>query len=301
MKYEDIVRITNEILSQYQIRLTVRQIYYRLISPPYQLFPNTQASYKGFDRIITRARENEDVDWNRLEDRARTTLGGEGMVFSNTGQYVDWLFRWLNRGDFERSYWDDQPSYVEAWVEKDALSSLFEIAAEPFRVIVFPSRGYSSFTKVMEAVKRFPTGKEVVILHFADHDPSGVDMTRDIWMRLRRYGARECTVKRVALTIEQVKELSLPPNPTKKADVRSPEYIHRYGDACWELDAVPPDRLQTMVRNAVQGEIDMDAWEETSKRILKEKQRIMEVMRIHWKYLSALREQIKKELDSPLT
>ncbi len=297
MKYEDIVRITNEILSQYRIRLTVRQIYYRLISPPYQLFPNTQANYKGFDRIITRARENEDVDWNRLEDRARTTLGGEGTVFSNTGQYVDWLFRWLNRGDFERSYWDDQPSYVEAWVEKDALSALFEIATEPFRVVVFPSRGYSSFTKVMEAVKRFPAGKEVVILHFADHDPSGVDMTRDVGMRLRRYGAWECRVKRMALTIEQVRDLALPSNPTKKADARSPEYISRYGDACWELDAVPPDRLQTMVRNAVQGEIDMDAWEETTRQIMEEKQRITEVMHTHWKDLSALREQIKRELD----
>ena len=86
MRYAEVVRASNEVVAQYDIRLTVRQIYYRLVSPPYQLFENTAGNYKGFDRILTRAREKGDVDWTRIEDRARTVLGGEpDLVFDGRG------------------------------------------------------------------------------------------------------------------------------------------------------------------------------------------------------------------------
>ena len=88
--------------------------------------------------------------------------------------------------------------------------------------MVFPSRGYSSYTKVMEALERFPPLKSVVILHFGDHDPSGLDMSRDLSSRLEGYSDSDdgrLVVKRIALGIEQVRELALPPNPTKKAGI----------------------------------------------------------------------------------
>jgi hypothetical protein len=297
MRYKEIVRSSNEVLSQYQVRLTIRQLYYRLVSPPYRLFANTQTNYKKFDKIMTKAREKLDIDWSRIEDRARTILGGEGRLFNTPGDYVDWLFFWINAEQYDHPLWRYQPTYVEVWVEKDALSSLFQAAARPFRTVVFPSRGYSSLTKVMEAVKRFPASKETVILHFADHDPSGVDMTRDIWTRVLRYGARTCRVKRMALTINQVKEFALPPNPTKRADARSANYIATYGDACWELDAVPPDRLQEIVGDAIRSELDMDVWNRTTRQTLEDKERIAEVLRAHKSDLSALHDQIMRDLD----
>jgi len=80
MKYEEVVRASNDIMEQYNIRLTVRQIYYRLVSPPYQLFDNTANSYKQFDSMLTRARERGDIPWRGIEDRSRRIEGGENRV-----------------------------------------------------------------------------------------------------------------------------------------------------------------------------------------------------------------------------
>ena len=80
MKYREVVPLVNEILDQYTFALTVRQIYYRLISDPYILFENTRSNYNGFDRILTKAREEEEVDWTRIEDRTRQSIGGEEKI-----------------------------------------------------------------------------------------------------------------------------------------------------------------------------------------------------------------------------
>jgi hypothetical protein len=277
MRYTEVVEATRRVLEEYSYRLTVRQIYYRLISPPYQLFPNTATNYKTFDKILTKARERKEVDWRKIEDRARSILGGEQNIFDSPEGYMDWLFGGLNERYYDKSHWKSQLSHVEVWVEKDALSTLFERAVKQYRIVVFPSRGYSSYTKVMEALERFPQRKNVVILHFGDHDPSGLDMSRDLSSRLDAYSDTNdggLVVKRIALGIEQVKGLALPPNPTKKADSRAREYTARYGDECWELDAVPPDTLAQWVRDAVEREIDSSAWIETQERGKGEREKI---------------------------
>ena len=301
MRYTEVVEATRRVLEEYSYRLTVRQIYYRLISPPYQLFPNTATNYKTFDKILTKARERKEVDWRKIEDRARSILGGEKQpIFSSEEQYVDWLFQLLNETYYDKSHWDDQPNHVEVWVEKDALSTLFERAIKQYRLVVFPSRGYSSYTKVMEALERFPQRKSVIILHFGDHDPSGLDMSRDLSSRLKGYSDTNddggLVVKRIALGIEQVRELALPPNPTKKADPRAREYTTKYGDECWELDAVPPDTLAQWVRDAVEREIDSSAWRETQEMVKGEREKIRRALALSSGEMDSVREKVTEAL-----
>lgn len=78
-----------------------------------------------------------------------------------------------------------------------------------------------------------------VILHLGDHDPSGIDMTRDISDRLELFGA-DVEVKRIALNWDQIDEFTPPPNPAKLSDSRAGAYIAEYGDESWELDALEP-------------------------------------------------------------
>jgi hypothetical protein len=85
-------------------------------------------------------------------------------------------------------------------------------------------------------------------------------------------------------TLRQVLSYNLLPNPTKKADPRAKEYVARYGDQCWELDALEPTELQRIVREAVEAEIDPQVWREVIERN-KETQR-------------KAREELKKKLDS---
>lgn len=299
MRYPEVVSATNRILADYSYRLTVRQIYYRLISPPYQLFANTSTNYKSFDKQLTKARERGEIDWRRIEDRARRTLGGEKNVFSSPEHYTDWLFSLLNEDHYSRSRWEDQGRHVEVWVEKDALSTLFERALKDYGAVVFPSRGYSSYTKVMEALERFPDGKDAVILHFGDHDPSGLDMSRDLAWRFHGYSSRSdggLVVKRVALDIDQVRALSLPSNPTKKADSRAKDYVARYGDACWELDAVPPDTLARWVEEAVEREIDMQPWKATEGEVKEEREAIRQALENCEEEIENVKERVKSAL-----
>ncbi len=299
LEYKSVVKTVNEIMEQYTTRLTVRQIYYRCVSPPYQLFPNTRQSYKGFDNMLTRAREKEDVDWRRIEDRARRTEGGD-EGYSDPEFYVASMMKFLKADFYDRKMWLNQPQLVEVWVEKDALAALFSNVTSGFRTLLFPTRGYSSFTGVMEAITRFNEAveqdKPVTILHFTDHDPSGLNMTEDLENRLRRYRAGDVTVKRVMLTIEQVKKYGLAPNPTKKKDSRTSRYVEAFGDECWELDAVDPAELQKLVEKYVMAEVDEEIWNRTLRKIAKEKKTIGNAFKAEERSIKMLRKRLTKRL-----
>lgn len=106
------------------------------------------------------------------------------------------------------------------------------------------------------------------MLHFADHDPSGLDMTRDLLQRLSYYTCTKATlrvfqVERVALSYDQVKSYNLSPNPAKLADPRSEEYVSKFGNQCWELDAIEPNELQRIVEKAIRMHIYEKAWNQT--------------------------------------
>ncbi|MGH2611812.1 MAG: hypothetical protein ACRDFB_02040 [Rhabdochlamydiaceae bacterium] len=271
MRYKEYVRATNEIIAQYDILLTVRQIFYRLISNGF--IQNTINSYKLFDRMITRGRERDDIDPTGIIDRARQTIGGD-YGYASVQDFVRTKIAELEDTEqYTRRAWDDQPQYVEVWVEKDALATLFSSVADGYRVLTYPSRGYSSFTKVYEAINnRFSMYRDrpITILHFSDHDPSGLNMTDDIQSRLYRYGSH-AKVKRMALTYAQVRQFGLEPMPTKMSDSRWREYSLQYGNQCWELDALPPNELQNIIRDSIKGYIDASRWNKTFKEIERER------------------------------
>jgi hypothetical protein len=111
-----------------------------------------------------------------------------------------------------------------------------------------------------------PHPRKVVVLHFGDHDPSGLDMTRDIRDRLALFGAPRVDVRRLALNMNQVEEYEPPPNPAKETDSRFANYQAEHGDESWELDALEPSTLATLVRDEVNDLIDRDEWNDWKRR-----------------------------------
>ncbi|MGB9002849.1 MAG: hypothetical protein WCC52_03470 [Nitrosotalea sp.] len=279
MRYQEYVRATNDIIEQYDILLTVRQIFYRLVSNGF--IQNTINSYKLFDRMITRGRERGDIDTRSIVDRARQVIGGD-YGYASVQDFVRSKISELEDTEqYTRRVWDGQPQYVELWVEKDALATLFSSIADGYRVVTYPSRGYSSFTKVYEAINnRFSLygDRPITILHFSDHDPSGLNMTEDIQSRLYRYGSH-ARVKRIALTHTQVRQFRLEPMPTKISDSRWREYSLQYGSQCWELDALPPNELQNIIRDAIKAHVDVSRWNKTFREIEKEKRSLQKRFR----------------------
>jgi hypothetical protein len=254
-----IIERANAIIGEYQAQgynLTLRQLYYQFVAR--DLLPNNVQSYKRLGSIINDGRLAGLIDWNAIEDRTRNlhTLA----TWDSPSDIVS-----ACASQFRTPKWQDQPYYVEVWIEKEALAGVFERVCDELEVPFFACRGYTSQSEMWVAGQRLKraeeSGKEVVILHFGDHDPSGVDMTRDITDRLGLFmGGTE--VKRLALNMDQVEEYEPPPNPAKITDSRAEGYISVYGDESWELDALEPDVLAGLVRDFVESVRDQEAWEE---------------------------------------
>jgi len=261
--YDEIVDAALDIFQQYDTAITLRQLYYRLVSR--LLIPNTINSYKRLSRVMVKAREDGDVPVNCLEDRSRRGLGRGDIGYNSAEEYLKKKITTLQDSwkSFTMPMWDDQPKNVMISLEKDALSRLVSREANRFSVRTFPTRGYPSFSFVQE-MSRYITnqlgGKPTMVLYFGDFDPSGVDIERDLSERLERYGAKDFTVQRIALTADQIKKYSLPPMPVKRSDARADSFLEEHGDRAVELDALDPNLLQTTVRKAVVKNINMRKW-----------------------------------------
>ncbi len=261
--YDEIVDAALDVFQQYDTAITLRQLYYRLVSR--LLIPNTINSYKRLSRIMVKAREDGDVPINCLEDRSRRVLGRGDLGYNSAEEYLKKKITTLQDSwkSFTMPMWDEQPKNVMISLEKDALSRLVSREANRFSVRTFPTRGYPSFSFVQE-MSRYITnqlgGKPTVVLYFGDFDPSGVDIERDLSERLEKYGAKDFTVQRIALTADQIKRYRLPPMPVKMSDARADSFLEEHGDRAVELDALDPNLLQTTVRKAVVKNINMRKW-----------------------------------------
>jgi len=270
--YEEVVEAALEVFKQYDTALTLRQLYYRLVSR--HLFPNTMNSYKRLSRIMVRAREDRDVPVNCLEDRSRRILGRGDAGYRSAEEFIKHRLKSLQESYkvFTMPKWEDQPHYVLISLEKDALSRLVSDAAKRYSIRTFPTRGYPSFTYVQRMasyIRNRLKGKPTVVLYFGDFDPSGVDIERDLTARLIKYRAGDFKVHRVALTHDQIIRHSLPPMPVKKSDVRTPSFVAAYGDEAVELDALEPNVLKRLVAESIEEYMDIDAWIERENEIAK--------------------------------
>lgn len=239
--------IINDIRGQ-GYTLSLRQLYYQFVSR--DLIPNRDTEYKRLGSIINDARLAGRIDWTAIEDRGRNVAGGYGYDHDPRDSV-------RAIGDyFQLDRWAGQNYRPEIWVEKDALSGVVGRVASELDVPYLACKGYMSQSEMWQAGRRFQQihrrGQTPVVIHLGDHDPSGVDMTRDIEDRLAMFAGIPVWVERVALNIEQVREYNPPPNPTKQTDSRSTGYMEQFGEECWELDALPPAVLAQVIRDAIE-------------------------------------------------
>lgn len=271
--------------------LTLRQLYYQFVARG--LIANSDRSYKWLGSVVNDARHAGVIDWDHIEDRTRAL---EALPhWENPAEIIDVVAR-----QFRVDLWTDQPRRVEVWVEKEALAGVVERAAQRLDVPYFSCRGYASASSMWEAAQRIgaytTAGQAVTILHLGDHDPSGVDMSRDIRDRLTEFITDDVyrehftpamrqqvetedgdgwypgrvpgvwqdehgvdpvpEVRRIALTMAQVEEWDPPPNPAKVTDSRAASYINLYGHESWELDALDPATLDELITGHIEGCIE---------------------------------------------
>jgi hypothetical protein len=253
-----IIDSANEIIEEYQdqdLCLTLRQLYYQFVSR--DLLENTVRNYKRLGDIISDARLAGLVDWDAIEDRTRNLE--KAAHWESPKDILDACI-----GQYRIDRWANQESYVEVWIEKEALAGVFSESCGDLDVPFFACRGYTSASEMYSAGKRMgrhlDNGRHPVVIHFGDHDPSGIDMTRDLADRLSMFAEGEVEVQRIALNFDQIEQYSPPPNPAKATDPRFASYQIEYGDESWELDALDPRTLRGLIQANVEKHIDRFAW-----------------------------------------
>jgi len=263
----EVVQQIQSILQEYRQQgytLTLRQLHYQMVTNNWIV--NHTTSYKKLGNILDDCRYSGVVDWFAIEDRGRVPIlpysvtGIPGALEDTVDQYR------LNRQE-------GQANIVEVWTEKDALSGILRRTSEEYHVRLVVNKGYSSSSAMYMAYQRIVENYEnackTIILYIGDHDPSGLDMVRDITERLGfmlEHGRNGITpsdclmVVPIGLTMAQVKKYKLPPNPAKMTDSRSEEYIKKFGKICWEVDALKAPVLTGLLREHIENWVDMDAY-----------------------------------------
>lgn len=269
-----IIEDANLIVAEYQrqgFTLTLRQLYYQFVSRG--LLPNKQTEYKRLGAVISSARLAGEIDWNAIEDRTRNLT--RHSVWDSPGSIVS-----ACASQFAVDRWGDQAVRVEVWIEKEALANVFERPCDKWQVPYICCRGYMSQSEMWAASQRLNAfqrnGQKPVILHFGDHDPSGLDMTRDISDRLVTFmGGVE--VRRLALNMDQVQRYNPPPNPAKWTDVRAAGYVAEFGESSWELDALDPATLAALLDGEIRKLVQMKKYNERVKEEKAGQERLRDV------------------------
>jgi hypothetical protein len=221
------------------------------------------------------------LPWEVLTDRSRRVSEKRGWE-----DPADFIRAHLDYflSDYERCLVQSQEVYVELWIEKDALSTVFEQVASPFCLRVVTRRGYNSVTLEADYYRRaeeaIAKGQRPVVLYFGDFDPSGNNMLEASLITLKKeMGLSELKVKRVALTKAQVKRLPPKVGAAKKTDPRYKDYRAKHGTSAWELDALHPRELKQIARKAIYDALDMELFDEEQTLETQDRAKVMEIRR----------------------
>lgn len=240
------------ILEEYRnagYRVTLRQLHYQFVAR--NLAENTKSTYNKICEAMQRGRMAGLIDWDMIEDRTR--------ILRSRPRWDDPADILLSCADcFHTDYWQDQENRVEVWIEKDALLGVIESTCRRWDCAFFSCRGYPSTSELHETARRISRFRKAdqgfCIVYCGDHDPSGIDMGHSIVKTLQDFGV-SFEFKRIALNMDQIERFNPPPNQVKTSDSRWKTYRKKYGDHVWELDALPPNKLDEIVETAIKSQI----------------------------------------------
>ena len=226
---------------------SVRQAFYQ--AEVRTLVEKAESGYDKVQRAIVWLRQNGYIPFGFISDATRW------MRKPNSFNSIEEALR--NTVEcYRRAVWRDAKVYVEFWIEKDALAGTIYPVTSEFDVPLMVARGYSSLTFLHSAAEAIEArGKPAFIYHLGDWDPSGQDAADHIERKLREY-APGCEIhfRKLAVTQQQIDDWNLPTRPTKKKDSRAKNW--KGGSV--ELDAIPPDLLRHIVREAIEQHISQD-------------------------------------------
>ncbi len=251
--------------------LTDRLIHYELLndpplkhaSKPRSKYRNDKESYKSLTELLTRMRFDETIPFNWIDDGTRP------IVIADAHQEVG-VFLHREIDDLFKGYYRDlmqsQENHIEIMYEKSTGRSFVQGIALNYCIPLTIGRGFSSVPPRVGMARRFQeSGKsKLIIIAMSDLDPDGDEITHSFARSMRDdFGIYDVECIKAALTMDQVRDLGLPPNESK-AKTKStnwPKYRDRYGTRdVYELEALGPERQQRLLEEAILKVIDVEAY-----------------------------------------
>ena len=213
----------------------------------------TRAEMQRVYRLLREAREQGVIPWAWVVDETREfercSVWDDPQEFAATVS-----------GAYRRDFWTQQPNRVEVWSEKGTVRGVLQPILDKYAVGFRVMHGFSGATTIHD-VAEDDDGRDLIVLYVGDYDPSGLYMSEhDLPDRLDKYDGDHVTLKRIALTREQTDGLPPFPASDKRKDPRHKWFVRHFGDRCWELDALDPNDLRTLVEEAIKSEIEPIAW-----------------------------------------
>jgi hypothetical protein len=255
------------ILAEYAayLPLTIRQIFYRLVGV--HEYPKTERAYKNLCEMLNRARRAERIDFSAIRDDGITKRTPHH--WKNATELVEVFINSAESFTIDRQA--GQLSRLFFAVEAAGMVPLVEEIAAPYTITVLSSGGFDSTTAkyaMAQTLSEFPAAE---VLHIGDHDQSGVHVFSSLTEDVQAFvaGLDQESVPpiftRLAVTPLQIAELSLPTAPPKAIDRRSFD-----GDVTTQVEAIPPDVLVEIIREAIESRIDQTAYQ----AVLAEEERV---------------------------
>ena len=271
----DMIVAVVDLYAAQSLKLTARQLFYQLVSKEW--IPNAHAVYKRLCDFLKDLRYAGIVDWDAVEDRGR--IPQRPGEWDNIKDIIDSALE-----AYRLPRWSDQDYYVELYCEKMAMEGILLPTAQKYHVYFGSNKGYSSASAMFETAKRFDkqiyAGKMGVLLYLGDHDPSGLDMVRDIQDRVCEFLGLEAedndyfNVEQIALNQEQIKKYKPPHNAARIKDPRAGWYSKQFGKKSWELDALEPKVLVDIAERGILKYLDTDKYNAWVKRETLEKKKL---------------------------
>jgi hypothetical protein len=254
-----------EIVEQFR-PVTVRQVFYQAVNRG--LVPKSETKgYRVVQRRLVALRGSGDIPYGYIVDGTR-------YVHGHVRYYDLDEFTTYAAGLYRKDYWATSEVNVEVWLEKDALKGvLLPTVVNECGLGLHVTRGFASITYLQEAAEQIEAdGRPTYVYALTDFDPSGVVIAEKVEEELTaRAPFSAITVERLAVNREQIERWSLPTRPTKTSDTRARRFRQAHGTDSVELDAIPPDELRQLVKNAIDSH--MEPWRLRQFRMVEREER----------------------------
>ena len=251
--------------------LSLRTIHYNLLNdPPLRhagkpgsRYRNDRNSYSDLSKLCVRARFDGLLPFDAIHDPTRPVT--RWPIHRSAGDYIREQI-----AGFMDGYWRDllqsQPDHIEVIGEKNTLLPIVRPVCFDYTVPLTIGRGFCSVPPRKAIHDRWQkSGKnKLVLVVLSDHDPDG-EMIADSFVGYMRddfrIPAARIMAVRAALTAEQCEQFSIPTDvEAKPTSTNYRRFVSVYGRVGCELEAVPPRRLQEMLRHAIESVIDVAAF-----------------------------------------